>query len=98
MKFLKTLRELGYTHTHERENGRRFVSKAPSEVGYKDFHIHIVKKNNSQYEELLSFRDYLRNNPREAKEYFKLKKKAKGLPLSVYRNKKNRFFERVKNY
>lgn len=96
-EILKTLKELGYNHIHERENGRRFVSKKPSEVSYKDFHIHIVKKNNSQYEELLSFRDYLRNNPNEAKEYFKLKKKAKGLPLSIYRKKKNEFFEKVKN-
>ncbi len=93
---LKALEKLGYTHIHERENGRRFVSKEPSNVGYKDFHIHIVKKGNKEYEKVISFRDYLRENPDKAEEYFKIKKKAEDLPLSTYNEKKNEFFKKIK--
>jgi len=93
---LEVLKELGYTHIHERENGRRFVSKEASKVGYKDFHFHIVKKGNKEYERLISFRDYLRENPKKAEEYFKIKKEAEGFSLSDYNEKKEEFFKKIK--
>jgi GrpB-like predicted nucleotidyltransferase (UPF0157 family) len=38
-------------------------------------HIHITFKGSNENKDLISFRDYLRKNPAEAKKYFKLKKK-----------------------
>src|SRR6056297_643914 len=60
---LEVLKELGYTHIHERE---------------------------------ISFRDYLRENPKKAEEYFKIKKEAEGFSLSDYNEKKEEFFKKIK--
>jgi GrpB-like predicted nucleotidyltransferase (UPF0157 family) len=38
-------------------------------------HIHITFKGSNENKDLISFRDYLRRNPEEAKNYYKLKKR-----------------------
>lgn len=40
------------------------------------YHIHLTYPETRDWEEMISFRDYLRSNPEEAKKYAKIKKKA----------------------
>jgi GrpB-like predicted nucleotidyltransferase (UPF0157 family) len=48
------------------------LGKGPHSVGY---HLHLVKFNSEHWKRHLVFRDFLRNNPQIAQEYFNLKKR-----------------------
>ena len=68
------LQKIGFTHIHERERGRIFLSnKKVSKYG--DIHIHIVRKRTKQYRKFLEFRDYLIKNKKAREEYIKEKKR-----------------------
>ncbi len=90
---IERLKELGYNHIHEREKGRRFVSKEPENTKYGGTHIHIVKKYSSEYYKLLSFRDLLIKDHNLAQRYSNLKKNLKGESLLKYQQRKNEFFK-----
>jgi GrpB-like predicted nucleotidyltransferase (UPF0157 family) len=47
------------------------VGKGPHSVGY---HLHLVKHHSEHWKRQITFRDFLRNNPEKAREYFNLKK------------------------
>jgi len=71
---VKKLKIIGFKHIHPEEKGRVFLSRVgPTKLG--GTHIHIVVKNQRPYKDLLLFRDYLRKNKKEIKEFFKLKQK-----------------------
>lgn len=78
---IKKLKIIGFEHIHPKDKGRIFLSKIGT-TKYGDTHIHIVKKGNKNYKELIDFRDYLRKHKTEAEKYFNLKlewlKKFKG--------------------
>jgi len=42
-------------------------------LSLRNVHIHIAIKQSNVYKNLLSFRDYLRENKKESQNYFKLK-------------------------
>jgi len=68
------LNELGYiTQFIDPEDEWTFL-KSKVHSGLGDYHIHIHRKGNKDYQEMLLFRDYLRNNTEEAKRYAELKK------------------------
>lgn len=96
-KVKNELKCLGYTHIHPEENGRIFMSKKP-EAGYKDTHLHLVKKGEKEFREKLALRDFLRENPAKAKEYEKLKrkiiKKTEG-EREDYRKTKNNYLKKI---
>lgn len=70
---LKILRELGFKHFHEIENHSLFVSsKEKCDEG--EFHIHISRIGTKKYRGTLAFRDFLRQNPDEARKYDLMKK------------------------
>lgn len=67
------LKAIGFKHIHPKEKGRIFLSKH-RQATPDNIHLHLVKKDSKQYQELLAFRDYLRKNKKEVKRFFKLKK------------------------
>ena len=69
---INKLKAHGFNHIHPKENERIFVSKEPGSMDY-DTHLHIVLKNSKAYKEILFFRDFMKENPMEAKKYFELK-------------------------
>lgn len=40
------------------------------------YHVHLTYPESSEWKDLLGFRDYLRNHPKEAQEYAEMKKRA----------------------
>lgn len=61
--------------------GRRYFQKGGD---LRTHHVHIYEKGNNEIIRHLAFRDYLRENPHEAKEYGTLKKKlAKEHPYDI---------------
>ena len=91
------LQQIGFAHIHPKEKGKIFLSnKKGSELG--DFHIHVVIIGSAAYRNFLAFRDYLREHPKEAENYFKLKlalhKEAKG-ERAVYTKMKNSYIKGI---
>lgn len=72
-EIIKNLKEIGFCHVHLKERGRIFLSKDAS-LSLKNIHIHIALKKGREYKDLLFFRDYLRKNKEETKNYYNLKK------------------------
>ena len=65
---------------NDREDYRFFVIDREKEI--RTHHIHIVKHNNEEWNNIINFRDYLINNFEEAKSYEKLK-------IELYKENKN---------
>ena len=72
-EIIQKLKTIGFTHIHPKDKGRIFISQ-PGETKYGGIHIHLVKKGNRQYKELLFFRGYLTKHKEEVQKYFVLKK------------------------
>ncbi len=96
-KLIEELKNLEYTHIHEREKERRFVSKEPENIKYGEVHIHIVKKDSDEYHKLLSFRDLLIEDHNLAQRYSRIKEDLRGKSLLRYRQEKNDFFRALEN-
>ena len=76
-KCIKPLESIGYEYVPELEASlpeRRYFHKGhpPKEQHY---HLHMVELNGHLWKLQLLFRDYLRNHPETAREYFELKKR-----------------------
>jgi len=94
---IKKLNELGFTHIHPKEKGRVFLSKDPK-LFQKNVHIHITKIGSKAYKELLFFRDYLRKNKEEAKNYNNLKikwLKESNADRKKYKNLKSKYINKI---
>ena len=70
---VQKFKDIGYEHIHKEVNNRIFMSRV-GDTKKNDVHIHLTYIGSSEYESLLTFRDYLRNNPDEAKRYAELKR------------------------
>ena len=96
---IKKLRKLGFNHIHPKEKGRIFLSKNTS-LSLDNVHIHIVKTGSKIYKEVLFFRDFLRKNKKEAKNYNNLKikwfKDTKG-NREKYKELKAKYIKEVLN-
>jgi len=73
-EIIEKLKKIGFFHVHLKEKGRIFLSKDTS-LFFSNVHIHIVIKQSKACKDLLFFRDYLRKNKKEVKNYYKLKVK-----------------------
>ena len=71
-EIIESLKKIGFLHIHLKEKGRIFLSKNTG-LSLSNVHIHIAIKQSKAYKELLFFRDYLRENKKEAQNYFNLK-------------------------
>ena len=69
---ISELKKIGFNHIHPKEKERIFLSKSKS-LSLNNVHIHIVKTGSKTYKEILFFRDFLRKNKKEAKNYNNLK-------------------------
>jgi GrpB-like predicted nucleotidyltransferase (UPF0157 family) len=95
-KCQKRLEEIGYYDvTPQPENDEWFYCLGR---GNKDlyYHLHLVVHNSDFHLRHIVFRDYLRDHPRIAEEYYHLKKKlaeAMGSDRGSYTSAKTRFIE-----
>ena len=91
------LKQIGFLHIHPEENERIFLSRNKL-AKPKETHIHLVKINSPEYNKLLIFRDYLRENKNEVDKYMKLKqefiKKAKSNRI-LYANLKSKYISSI---
>ena len=65
------------------------------------YHIHLTYPESSEWKELVGFRDYLRNYPKEAEEYAELKRKAAmeaNQDGEKYRKLKEPIFKKIKSF
>lgn len=96
---IRNLKSIGFKHIRPEEKGRIFLSEHKGPFP-DNIHIHIVKKGNKQYKELLTFRDYLRKNKKEIKRFFKLKlewlARAKG-DRAKYNKLKEKYVKEILN-
>ena len=75
----KQLQKTGYEFRPTASTSDRLffrIDLPDKEEGQRIYHIHLTYLKSKDWEELISFRDYLRNNPEEARKYAKIKKKA----------------------
>lgn len=73
------LQNLGYEFrpTFSTADRYYFIIDLPDpEEGERRYHIHLTYPENSEWHQLLGFRDYLRNHPEEAEEYAQIKRQA----------------------
>lgn len=76
---IKQLQGLGYEYrpTFSTPDRAYFVIFLPdAEEETRRYHAHLTYPESSEWEELIGFRDFLRNHPEEAREYGELKKRA----------------------
>jgi len=74
---IKPMNKLGYENIKEHEAEipeRRYLTKG-SKIEGRTHHVHMVETSSKFWKRQLLFRDYLRNNPNVAEEYYRLKKK-----------------------
>jgi GrpB-like predicted nucleotidyltransferase (UPF0157 family) len=95
---LSLLGGIGYKDVTPQPNDTEWyycLGKGQHRVGY---HLHLVKYNSEHWKKHLTFRDFLRKNPRVAQDYFNLKKElaAKhGIDRLGYTEAKSTFIESV---
>ena len=65
---VEKIKSLGYLHIHPEERERIFMSRV-GDTKAGDVHIHLTHIGSSQYQTLLSFRDYLLSHPDKVEEY-----------------------------
>lgn len=91
---LAILRKIGFKHFHDIENNNLFVSlRKHCEEG--NYHVHISRIGTKRYRKTLAFRDFLREYPREAKKYEKIKReifKQCKEDRQLYKKLKNEYF------
>lgn len=97
-EIIDKLRDLGFTHIHPKENERIFLSKPPEYTENYDVHLHLAIIDSKPYKGMIHFRDYMRNNPQKAKEYFDLKLsllRSTKENREKYTQKKAKFIEQI---
>lgn len=96
-QFVKPLEKIEFEYVHKPELiDRRFFRKG--EWGQGICHLHICEMSGTEWNEKLSFRDYLRSNPQVAKEYALLKKELASKYIDdrpTYTKKKEPFIRDV---
>ena len=76
---LLKLQELGYGFYPEFSTETRLFLKTdrpdPEET-MRTYHIHLMAPGSEEFQDMLFFREYLKNNPEDAKRYEEIKKRA----------------------
>ncbi len=82
----------------EDQNDRVFMSSSNEDTTIGDVHLHMVLKDSVDFINFIKVRDFLRQNPDEAKKYSELKYKiAKETSFNreEYKNQKSKFIEKI---
>lgn len=77
---------------------RVFMSSTEEDTTLRDVHLHIVLKNSTDFNNFIKVRDFLRQNPEEAKKYSELKykiAKKTGYSREEYKKQKSKFIESI---
>jgi GrpB-like predicted nucleotidyltransferase (UPF0157 family) len=96
-EIIERLKGIGFLHVHLKEKGRIFLSKNTG-LSLTNIHIHIAIKQSNVYKEILFFRNYLRENKKEAKNYYNLKKawlKESNGDRKEYSDLKNKYINNI---
>ncbi len=100
-KIVELLETRGFRYNPQASiSPKKFFVSGPYKYEGKEYHvhIHITFKGSREHVEKLLFRDYLRENPEEAKRYYELKKmwmEKAGSDLSRYRKYKATYIRAV---
>jgi GrpB-like predicted nucleotidyltransferase (UPF0157 family) len=98
---IEPLRSIGYKFRSPSEVGipeRRYFNRGPADVPNQHFHLHIFELTSDFWRENLLFRDFLRNHPDVASQYYELKKELAARYVSdtdAYTEAKRPFIESV---
>lgn len=94
---VQKFKDIGFEHVHKEVNNRIFLSRV-GDTKKNDVHIHLTYIGSSEYEDLLTFRNYLRDNPDEATKYGQLKREwlnhASG-NRKIYTSSKNNYISSI---
>lgn len=97
------LQSLGYEYRPTFSTSERFyfiIYLPDPEEGERRYHIHLTYPENSEWKELIGFRDYLRHHPAELEEYAAMKQRAAdeaNQDGDQYRKIKEPMFKKVKS-
>ncbi|MCL2280483.1 GrpB family protein [Candidatus Saccharibacteria bacterium] len=94
------LAQNGYFFDLDNENpeDRIFLASREHNSTLGDYHIHVVVKNGDEWNQLIFFRDSLRNNEKLRNEYIDLKEKlftTTGADREKYKKQKSDFIEKA---
>lgn len=96
-EYVPQLQKIGYAlKQNDTRTERLFFTKGPEEK--RTHYLHIGEKGNGYVEDMILFRDYLRQHPDEAKKYGNLKKKlahAYGQNREIYTAKKAKLVQNI---
>lgn len=77
---------------------RIFMASSEGDTTLGDIHLHLVMKNSTDFSDFIKVRDFLRQNPEEAKRYSELKykiAKETGYDREEYKKRKGKFVEAI---
>jgi GrpB-like predicted nucleotidyltransferase (UPF0157 family) len=96
-RYILSLKEIGYElKKGDLRTERLFFTKGPEEK--RTHYLHVGERGNGYVEDMIMFRDYLCENPDEAKKYDELKRKlaeGNGRNREVYTAKKGKFVQKI---
>lgn len=94
----KKLKDVGFIFQKRSSPDRMFLSNKVEETREGDYHIHLTRKNSSDYINILKFRDVLRQNPEVCEAYLLIKKKSAAMASgerSKYTKNKAKFIQKT---
>jgi GrpB-like predicted nucleotidyltransferase (UPF0157 family) len=80
------------------DSGRVFMASSELDTTEGDLHLHLVLKTSNDFNDFIKFRDFLRQNPSEARKYSDLKYKMAervGSDREEYKKQKSDFIEGI---
>jgi GrpB-like predicted nucleotidyltransferase (UPF0157 family) len=97
------LQVLGYEFRPNHSSPDRLffrIDLPDDEEGTRRYHVHLMRQGNREWQDMLTFRDYLKNHPEAMQEYADLKKKSANIVEEdgkKYRDLKDPFFKKILN-
>jgi GrpB-like predicted nucleotidyltransferase (UPF0157 family) len=96
-KIIQFLQEVGYHYRGEQGiSGRHLFAKGDEEN--RTHYLHIMEKNHPEWKNHILFRDYLKSNPKVAKEYERIKRelaKKYESDRGKYTEGKSKFIQKI---
>lgn len=102
--FIKQLEELGYKFKPDYSTADRFyfiIYLPDTKEESRRYHVHLTYLESKDWQQLIGFRDYLRDNPDEVIKYAELKKNAAfraNQDGEIYRKLKEPMFEKINSF
>lgn len=99
-KSIKKLLDNGYFSARNNSGRKDYVFMASSEddTTLGDFHLHLTMQDSKDFNNFIKVRDFLSNNPKDAKKYSDLKykiAKSTGYDREEYKKQKSEFINNI---